>query len=186
MPLLIAPLLGLLLGLVFARAARDELAFSERGPLSSPSIIVVAAYGLLVHAPITGYFLTYAPDWSYAYLVDSQKLPAAMEIAGTLVAAGSPLLAFAVAAPSTVRRRSPVLFRAAVVLVVMIIVLSAVLGPRWATEATYTQYYGDFGTRSVAGSDLGYALLWMNGVIVLAVLWVVQCLRAMSRRAQRH
>ncbi len=186
MPGPIAPLVGLLLGIAFAWAAREDLAQSEKGPLATRAVLLVAAYGLLVHGPITGYFLTYAPDWFYAYLVDSRQLPATVEVFGVLLAAATPLIAFAAAARVASRRRGAILFRWSAGLLIVILGLSLAFGTRWATDATYTQFRGDFGTRAVAGGDLGYALLWMNSVMAVAIAWMFRSLRSLGRASQHR
>jgi hypothetical protein len=186
MPILIAPLLGLLVGLVFAWAAREELARSERGALASQATLPVAAFGLLVHAPVTGYFLTYAPDWSLAYLFDSQRLPALVTVGAALLTAGTPLLGFAIMASPASRRRSSIVLRAGAVLLGTIIATASVLGGRWARDATFAQFHGDFGTRSLAGSELGHVVLWMNAVFVLAVVWMLWSLRRFTKNHPRR
>jgi len=40
------------------------------------------------------------------------------------------------------------------------------LFPRLRVEGTYHQIRSDFGTQAVAGGPLGYAILWMNAVVI--------------------
>jgi len=184
MAVLLAPWIGLLLGLAFAWFARDDLARSERGPLATPALLLAAAFGLLVLGPATGYYLAYAPDWSFAYLVDSQRLPAAAEMLALLISTASPMFGFVLAARTSSRRDGVSLLRWAVALVVVVLVLTLVLGHRFATEASYAQYHGAFGTRSVAGGDLGLSLLWINLVVALCAGWVIHQLKRLSRGAR--
>lgn len=186
MPVLVAPLVGFLLGVVFAWAAREELAGADRGALSSRATVPVAAFGLLVHGAIAGYFLTYAPDWSYAYLFDPQRLPSMVAVAAVLISAGSPLFGFAVAAGPASRRRSSLLLRLGTAVLGSIVALASILGNRWARDASYTQFHGDFGTRSLAGSELGHLVLWMNVVLVLAVGWMLWSLRRLAKDEPRR
>jgi hypothetical protein len=50
--------------------------------------------------------------------------------------------------------------------------------PRLLVSATYVQYHADFGTRGIAGSPLGHALLGIFAVVVGASLWCVNALRS--------
>jgi hypothetical protein len=56
---------------------------------------------------------------------------------------------------------------------------------RLGIYATYAQYHGDFGTESVAGSPLGYALLWMVAVVAGAAAWTAGLLRNITDDARR-
>lgn len=183
MTVLIAPWLGLLLGLAFAWSAREDLSRSERGPLSSSATLLAVAYGLLVLGPSTGYFLAYASDWSFAYLVDSQKLPAMLEVLALLVVASSPTLGFVLAAGPASRREGGPLLRwtAALALIILAALLS--LGQRLAIDANFAQYQGSFGTHSVAGGSLGLSVLWMNAVVFLSAGWVIYQLKRLGKKA---
>jgi hypothetical protein len=55
---------------------------------------------------------------------------------------------------------------------------------RLGTAASFAQFHGDFGTRSVAGTPLGYALVWMNGVLATAVALTIRQLRGLSSVAR--
>ncbi|MCC6898897.1 MAG: hypothetical protein IT377_07970 [Polyangiaceae bacterium] len=183
MPTPAAPFLGFLLGSLFAWVAADEL--SRSATLQARTLIVVASFGLLVSAPIAGYFLAFAPDWSYGYLVDSQRLPGAIDTAWVLVDAASVPLGFARAARHVRTKRTGPMMRLMAVpaLAAGGLVLAAL--PRLGVHATYSQFHGDFGTRPVAGSPLGYALLAMTLVLLAGVGITVAWLRRSSRAAQR-
>ena len=75
----IAPLVGSILGLFFAWVTRAPNARSSVG-IPSRSLLVVILFSLLVFAPVCSYFLAFAPDWSYAYLVDSEHLPSTVDL----------------------------------------------------------------------------------------------------------
>src|SRR4029078_4965053 len=78
MPALLAPLVGFSLGVLFSWAAAEELARSG-GPLGGArSFSIVVLFSLLIYGPFSGYFLTYATDWSLAYLVDGRRVPSAL------------------------------------------------------------------------------------------------------------
>src|SRR5260221_6807972 len=75
-----APLLGLSLGALFAWASAEELA-RVGGSVPSRALAVAALFGAVVYAPACGYFEAFFPDWSYAYFLDSQRRPTALDLA---------------------------------------------------------------------------------------------------------
>ncbi len=78
-------------------------------------MLVSMAYVLLVFAPVAGYFVAFEPDWSFAYFVDSERLPAAVPIAVVLLAAASvPAGYLAAVADAREQRLGSVLRKAAV------------------------------------------------------------------------
>ena len=188
MPAPTAPLLGFVLGIGFAWAAGDELARSSGTGVTSRSLVLVALFSLLCYAPICAYFLAFAPDWSFAYLFDTQRLPSAIELGLSLVNVASVPLGFAAAARAASAKRLGALLRLAVAPALLAIAFLVACLPRLAVHATYAQFHGDFGTQPVTGSSLGYALLWMTTVLGIAVAWTARCLRAIGsgpRRAGR-
>jgi hypothetical protein len=184
MPLLIAPWVGLLFGALFAWTAREDLARSERGPLASAALVLTLAFGLLIHGPVAGYFLAYAPDWSVAYLIDSQRLPTFVDMISLLLTAASPTIGYLLSIAPASRREGAVLLRGWLPLLVLVVAVTIALGPRLGTEGNYAQYRGSFGTRSVAGGGLGMSLLWMNTVLFCSVGWVAKSLRQLGQRTR--
>src|SRR5512145_1494593 len=154
MPVLIAPLVGLLLGVLFAWMAREDLARSERGPFASAALVLAIGFGFLVHGPAVGYFLAYAPDWSLAYLLDSQRVPTIVDMLALLLSAASPTIGYLLSVSAASRREGAVLLRWSMPLLACVAIATFVLLPRLGTEANYAQYSGSFGTRSVAGGGL--------------------------------
>jgi hypothetical protein len=175
-----APLIGFSLGIAFAWAAADELARSDGTGASSKSLVLVTLFSLLVFAPIAAYFLAFAPDWSYAYLIDSQRLPSAVDLALALLNAASVPAGFAVAARRASAKRLGSLLRLAAVPGLILLVFLLLSLQRLSVHATYAQFHGDFGTRSVAGSPLGYALLWMASILGASIAWTIRWLRAIG------
>jgi len=57
--------------------------------------------------------------------------------------------------------------------------------PQLGVHATYAQYHGDFGTQSVAGSTLGYSLLWMDGILLLGAGFTARALRRLASPGKR-
>ena len=64
-----------------------------------------------------------------------------------------------------------------VVPAVLAVGLVLALFPRLRVEGTFHQVRSDFGTQPVAGGPLGYAILWMNGLVIAGFAAAV---RAMS------
>ena len=67
---------------LFGFSAGASLAWLERGSLihrpqvaSVPAFQAACAFGFALVAPTSAYFLGYAPDWAFAYLVPSDRLP---------------------------------------------------------------------------------------------------------------
>ena len=166
------PLVGFVLGLAFSRSALDEINAVGSWP-QTRAFTLVACFGLFVFGPATAVILSLAPDWAYAYFLDTERLPPLTQFALVLASAISCPLGFA--AGST-RPASQSLRLAAVPLVLALGLLVATLS-RIRLVASYAQYHGDFGTRSLAGSPLGYALLWLFCVLVAAVVWTARSLR---------
>lgn len=175
MPAFIAPLVGFVIGIGFAWAAADEL--SKAGAFAPRPLTVVALFALLVFAPACAYFLAFEGDWAFAYLLDTRKVPSAVDLALVLLDAASVLVGFLVAAPrARARKILPVLSIAGVPALVAMVAVVAMTS-RLSVQATYAQFHGDFGTRGVSGSALGYGLLWMNGLLVMAIGWNTRVLR---------
>ena len=180
MPAPLGPLLGFVLGVVFAWAAADDLARTGSS-ITSRSLGLATCFGLLVFAPAAGFFLAFSPDWSYAYLVDSQRLPGAVDLGLVLVDAASVPVGFLAAARFASLRRFSTITRLALIPLALAALWLALTLPRLGVHATYAQYHGDFGTRPVSGSPLGYALLWMLSVLVAAVLWTLRSIRLLGQ-----
>jgi hypothetical protein len=179
MPAPIAPLLGWVVGLTFAWAASEPASRSTSAP-SGKTLLVVILFSLLVYAPICSYFLAFAPDWSYAYLVDSERLPSAVDLALVLVNAASVPVGFLLGARRVQGRALNSLTRLAFAPCVLALLFLAVTIKRLGVEASYAQYHGDFGIQPLAGSPLGYGVLWMLAVLTGAVAWTSHCLRKLS------
>ncbi len=182
MPAPLAPLLGFLLGVAFAWCAAEEGAGQG---IASRSLVVVSLFSLLTFAPISAYFLALAPDWSYAYLVDSQRLPGVVDPSLVLLDAASVPIGFAASLRIARAKRPAALLRLASPPAILMLGFLLIAFPRLGKNATYAQYHGDFGVRSVAGSPLGYAMLWMTLVLVGAVAWTGTWLWRNARTARR-
>jgi hypothetical protein len=180
-PAVTAPLFGFLLGVVFAWLSKDDL--ERSGTALTRPLLVAALFSLLVFAPICTFFLSFAPDWAYAYVVDPQRLPGAVDLSAVLIDAASVPAGFAAAARYARGRRTGSILKLSAVPGLGAVALTLLFSRRLGIQATYAQYHGDFGTRSVSGTPLGYALLWMALVLVCAVGWTVAWMRRSSRAA---
>lgn len=175
MPVLCGPLFGFVLGSCFAAFAGEELRRTDR--VINRPFVIVCLFSLLAYAPFCAHFLAFAPAWSLAYFVAPGSLPATFVPAMTLLCALSCPLGFVVGARNPGAPRAALLLRLNAVPIV--IGVGSILGglPRLTVFATYAQYQGDFGTAPVAGSPLGYALLWMTLCLVCAIVWTLRLLR---------
>ena len=180
MPAPVTPLLGFALGVACAWAAVGDLGRSTSG-LGGRALLLTTTFALLVFAPVAGYFVAFEPDWAFAYFVDSERLPTAVPIAVVLCAAASVPAGFlAAVADARAHRLARILRKAAVPAVLAAVFLLATFS-RLSVHANYAQFHGDFGTRGVAGGPLGYALIWMLGVLGAATAWTLRALQRMSR-----
>ena len=185
MPVPLILWIGLLLGLTFARISHGMLSHASGPVLATPAFTVVGTFSLLVFAPIAGISVALAPDWALAYLVDSQRLPAALETFCVVAAALSIPLGFVWGAAASARSRWNILTRRIALVSIALVTTGSALLPRLTVQATYAQYHGDFGIRPVSGTDLGYALLWMLTVFGLATTWTIFSLYRMGQSSIR-
>ena len=182
MPAPLAPLIGFALGVAFAWWAREELAKSALGAgIGSRALVVVALFATLVFAPVGAYFLAFEADWSYAYFIDTRRIPSALQLALVLVDAASVPVGFVVAASFAKRNKLiPLLIMGGAPIVFTLSCLAATTS-RLGIQASYAQYHGDFGTRPVSGSSLGWALLWMDALLALGAAWTARQVQRLVR-----
>jgi hypothetical protein len=180
MPIPFAPLVGLALGAALAWIAAPEISRDD-GPIAlSRPFAVVVAFALLVWLPVVGYFVAFHGDWAYLYAVQWQRVPSAIDMALVLVAAAAVVGGFCLAVPTVRKRR----FGPVITLVVVPGAISAaalmLAARRLAVSGTYAQFHGDFGTEPIAASTLGRGVLFMGGVLALAIAWTVRALLRMA------
>jgi hypothetical protein len=183
---LVAPLAGFALGVAFAWVASDELARAGSTVVGTRSLVIVTLFGLLVPVPIVAYFLILAQDWSMAYLLEGGRLASALGMGLLLLAAVSTPLGFRIAARPAAARNVRVMVGLGAVPALLAIALITLLLPRLSVFGTFAQFHGDFGTRPVAGSYAGTALLWMHTVLVGAVVWTFRSLKRVTSRHGRR
>jgi hypothetical protein len=181
MPAPLAPLVGFVLGVVFAWWGADELARSHGGSaVFSRSLVVVMLFAAIVYTPISGYFLAFEADWSFAYWVDSRHLPSAVQLTLVLLALSSVPLGFIAAATPARKRRLAALLVLGIPPAIVVLAFLLRAAGRLSVHASYAQFHGDFGTRPIAGSSLGHALLWMDTVLALGIAWTSRELRQLQ------
>ena len=184
MLVLAAPLFGLSLGVAFAWAGAEELARTG-GSTTSRSLVVGTLFGLLVYAPACGYFQAFFPDWSYAYFLDVERRPVALDLALVLVDGLSVPLGLALSSGAAGARHASTLARAAAVPSVIAFLSVVATLPRLRIFATYAEFHGDFGTEPLTGSPVGYALIWMTAVVAGSALWTLRTLRGLAASLPR-
>ena len=113
MPLPVAPLVGWLLGVWLAWAAREDRPADDRPLLLSRPLLVSVALAAFVFGPVVGYFNAFHGDWSYLYVVAWHRVPSAIDL--VLVLLASATLPFGLAAGRAAARvgRSGLLVRCA-------------------------------------------------------------------------
>jgi hypothetical protein len=178
--------LGFVLGVIFAWAAADELARSSGRSTSTRSLVAVGLFGILAYAPACAVLLAFGPDWSLAYLFNSQMVPSLVTSVLLLLDAASAPIGFAVVARQAAERRLGFLVRVGAIPAILGVLGPMLALPRLSVEATYVQFHGDFGARSVAGSPLGFALLWTVAVLVAAVGWTLRCIKRFAPLVRRE
>lgn len=186
MPLPLAPLVGFVLGAALAWVARQSLSAEEKGVLVSQALRVITGFAVLVYGPVVGYFAAFHGDWSYLYLIPWRAVPSAVNLLLVLLAVASVSGGFLVAAPFA-RARKLVPFGLTVGVPALLLLLALAAGQRrLATSGTYAQFQGSFGTESIARTDVGRSVLFVDAVATLGLAWCVRLLRTRtSRRGSR-
>jgi hypothetical protein len=179
MPVAVAPLVGIALGALFAWAGMEELS-RIGGAVTSRSLVVGALFGVVVFAPACGYFEAFFPDWSYAYVLDAQRRPVALDLGLVLVDGLSVPFGLMLFAPSAAARRTAALARGIAIPSFAACLFLLAMLPRLRVFATYAEFHGDFGTEPLTGSPIGYALIWMTSVVAAAAAWTIRALRTLG------
>ncbi len=174
MPALLGPLIGFCLGVAFAwitLRAGDH----DRGALRYRGLLVVGGFSALVYAPVAGYFLAFAEDWAFAYWLNAGELPVAVPLLWLMLDLCAAPLGFLLAMrPDQTRTRTFLTLGSAPAIAAL--ALFVVSAKRLRVFGTYRQFHEDFGINQVWGTQLGYALLWMLGALVLGAAWTAHAL----------
>ncbi len=179
-PLPLALLLGFLVGVAFAWAARSELQSDEGALIRSRPVVVAALFAAFVVAPIEAYFTAFHGDWAYLYGVDWRKVPSAVDLVLVVVTAAVVPLGTLIASPAARARRLGTVVQLAAGPLVVFFGLVMWAGRRLRVSGTFAEFQGDFGTEAIVSSALGQGVLWMAIVGALGVAWSVRSLSPRS------
>ena len=182
MPALVGPIVGFTLGVLLAWLGRGE-APREDSAAGRARALVAALFAWLTFAPACAYFVVFACDWALFYLADSRAVPSALLLVLVAIDAAAVMTGFWVGHRTA--RRGPAADPALLALgagpaAVAVALLLAFVG-RLGVDGTFHQVSARFGTRAVAGGPLGYAILWMNAMIVGGVVIAARALTARPR-----
>lgn len=178
MPLPLALPFALLVGGSLAWLARVELARSEVPLLLSRPFLVALAFGLLVLAPVLGWFSAFHGDWSHLYLVDTSRIPSAVDLLVVLAVASQVPVGFALATKLAIARRSTRLLQLGAAIGAIGAIATAIASRRLGVSATTPQWVGGFGLVPIGESPLGRAVLASWIALALGYVWAVLALRS--------
>jgi len=181
MPLPLAILVGLVLGMTLAWVARAELARSEVPLVLARPFLVALGLGSIVFAPVVGYFVALHGDWAYLYLVRSGHVPSAVDLLLVVVAALQVPLGFAIATPWAIAKRGTRILQVNAAIGAVLVIVCAVFARRLSVSASFAQYHGGFGAVPIGRSPLGRGILLSWSALALAYAWSFHALRS-SRR----
>jgi hypothetical protein len=173
------------LGVLFAAAAREDLR-QRQTVLASSATWIVVLFSFLVFAPAATYLVAYNMDWSLGYWLDSATLPVLTLPVLGLCFVAVPLGGYLLSAASSSKHSALPLF-AYGGLSGGAALLSLLTGlPRLVVDGSYVEYNNQFGLRALAGSALGYSLLWAFVVLGSCVVWTYGTLRRMANKPAHH
>jgi hypothetical protein len=174
MPLPLAPFFAFVLGVFLAWRSRAETNHDEG--VWNFQTQAVALYAALVFAPVAGYFAAFASDWSYAYFIDGRAIPSAISLTLVLVAAGAVVGGFVTGRRALERHAPNELVWLAGAPTAFVVVVFAALHNRFGVDATYEQFVSDFGREPLFTSRLGFAVVWMNSIVVTGAVFTARWL----------
>ncbi len=181
MPLPLAPFVAALLGVVFGLVGRDEVRRTTTPPSSTRGFISVALVSGLLLAPALAYFVAFYPDWSYAYLLPGERVPSAVELLEIVAIAVIPPATYAWTAIALRRHAVRELVRGVSLVVVLLTVAIAFVGPRLTVATTFAGFHDGIDVRPVGGTSLGISILWIDGFFFVGAAYAASRLRAASR-----
>ena len=180
MPIAFAPFAGVAFGAALAWVAAPGLARDDGPVMLSMPFALVAAFAGLLWLPIVSYFVAFHSDWSYLYLVSSQRVPSAVDLGLVLLSTAAVPGAFFVAARPVRKRRMGAAAALVAVPVAAVVAGVAVASSRLAVSGTYAQFHGEFGTEPIGASTLGRGVLLMAILLALGLAWTARSLAQMA------
>src|SRR6185295_4144486 len=130
MPLAFALPAGFVVGLSLAWIARAELSRRELPLVLTRPFLVALGLGLLVYAPVVGYFAALHGDWAYLYLIRWSSVPSAVDLLLVLLAGAGVPLGFAAAAPWAIARRGTRLLQLGAAVAALVVIAGAIASRR--------------------------------------------------------
>jgi hypothetical protein len=183
-PAFVGPFVAFALGVALALQTRRELERFEDSERKAARTIA-ALYGALVVAPACAYFLVFAGDWSVAYLVDTRSVPSAADLALVALDAALVPVGFASASLAIRKRARRTLFLLGFLPSLCGLGLALAFSPELGVEGTTFQVRNHFGTRPLAGSPLGLAVLGMNAVVLAGLAFAVRAVQTQPEPTAR-
>lgn len=180
-PALSFPLIGFTCGVSFAWAAAEELS-QRQGALHSSSAWIVALYALLVHSPAVAYLFAVYPDWSTGYMLAPEDFSPAVVPSLLFVNLVLPIVGFLWASEAASQHSALKVVRLGGTSLALVCVVTLVFIPRLVVAANYNEYHHNFGIRSIAGSALGYSLLYLVILTSAAATWTYTALKRLGRK----
>lgn len=177
MPLPLALLSGFVLGMSLAWLARAELSRSEVPLVLARPFLVAVGLGLVVYAPVTGYFVALHGDWAYLYLVQPSRVPSAVDLVLVLACGAAVPAGFALATPWATQRRGGPILQASGAIALAAFVLAGIFSRRLAVSASFAQFHGGFGTVPLGHSPLGRGVLSSWLAVAAGYAWTAWVLR---------
>lgn len=162
MPLLLGPLFGIALGAALAFIAQSSPTpeYAERRSRS-----VLLLFSAVVFVPICAYFASFWGDWAMAYLIDTRTLPAAFLLLVLVLDGLSVWGGFKLTAELCGRGFSRQAMMGLILPLLACLLFVVLLREPLSVDGSFRQVQNNFGTQSIIGSPLGYALLWMYGLL---------------------
>ncbi|MFI5301167.1 MAG: hypothetical protein ACHREM_24040 [Polyangiales bacterium] len=181
MPLPLAPFIAALVGLALALVGRDEARRTGAHVTSLRGFAIVTLVSVTLIAPATGYFVSFYPDWSYAYLVSATTIPSAIDLLLVLAIAAVTVAAYVGTVGALRRQSAYLLTRWAIGLLVALVVIGMLLAPRLLVLTTTEAYRAGGDKPSIGGSALGVSVLWIDACAAAGLAWAARQLRLSAR-----
>ncbi len=179
-PLLFAPFVAVLFGLLLAYYGRAELVLADRNVVGTRAFSVSLAFTAFVFVPTLGYFAAFHGDWAYLYLVPQTRIPSAVDLSFVLLASSLVPATISYAARHLAEKRTSQLVRVFGILLAITALLGALLYGRLSVSASHAQFRGGFGAVPIGSSPLGRGVLLSWLALGGAAAWARAALRRLA------